>query len=150
MLDTVLHSTIGVSQGTSNEITASEKVLPRRDGTRETLHSNHLRRDREDGKSSQVSRTHLSILSDLNNALVWILSSPLISKSSNTLIKPLVIVQNAPITISIIVTFIIITIIILLSFIELVQIQREHVINPPECDLKQAIEDFSKAIPTRH
>ena len=44
-----------------------------------------------DNKSPQVSRTLLSILGDLHNAVVWMVSShPLISKSSNPLINLLV------------------------------------------------------------
>ena len=59
-----------------------------------------------DSKFSQVSRTPLSILADLNNAVVWMVSTrPLISKSSNPFTNPLVIVYRLPITISIIVTF---------------------------------------------
>ena len=57
-------------------------------------------------KSPQVSRTVLSILTDLNNAVVWIVSvRPPISKSSRPFNNPLVIVPNAPITIGTIVTF---------------------------------------------
>ena len=53
-----------------------------------------------DSKSSQVSRTLLSILADLNNAVAWMVpASALISKSSSLLTKPLGIVPNAPITI---------------------------------------------------
>ena len=59
-----------------------------------------------DSKSPQVSRTLLSILADFNNAVVWMVSTcPLISKSSNPFINPLVTVQRAPITIGINVTF---------------------------------------------
>ena len=55
-----------------------------------------------DRKSPQVSRTLLSILADLNTAVVWMVSSqPLISKSTS----PFVTVLNAPITIGITVTF---------------------------------------------
>ena len=44
-----------------------------------------------DNKSPQVSRTLLSILADLNNAVVCVVSScPLISKSFNPSINPLV------------------------------------------------------------
>ena len=50
-----------------------------------------------DSKSPQVLRTYLSILSVLNNVVVWIVS---IRPFSN----PLVTVPNAPITIGIIVT----------------------------------------------
>ena len=59
-----------------------------------------------DSKSPQVSRTLLSILTVLNNAVVWMAStrSPT-SKSSSPFNNPLVIVPKAPITISIIVTF---------------------------------------------
>ena len=57
-------------------------------------------------KSPQVSRTLLSILTDLNNAVVWMVStrSPT-SKSSNPFNNPLVTVPKAPITIGIIITF---------------------------------------------
>ena len=59
-----------------------------------------------DSKSLQVSRTFSSILADLNNAVVWIVSTrPPISKSSNPFISPLVTVQRTPITIGINVTF---------------------------------------------
>ena len=58
-----------------------------------------------DAKSPQVSRT-LSILADLNNAIVWMVSTRLlISKSSSTFTNPLVTVLSAPITISITVTY---------------------------------------------
>ena len=59
-----------------------------------------------DSKSLQVSRTLLSIQADLNNPLVWMVSTcPLISKSSSSFTKPLRINPNAPITIGITVTF---------------------------------------------
>ena len=58
-----------------------------------------------DSKSPQVSRTLLSILAILNNAVVWMVSTrPPIFKSSSLFSNPLVTVQNAPITICIIVT----------------------------------------------
>ena len=58
-----------------------------------------------DSKSPQVSRTLLSLLADLNNAVVWMVPSrPLISKSSSSLTNPLLIVPSAPITIGITVT----------------------------------------------
>ena len=59
-----------------------------------------------DSKSPQVSRTLLSILADLNHAVVWMLSTrPLTSKSSSPLSNLLVTVPKAPITtIGIIVT----------------------------------------------
>ena len=59
-----------------------------------------------DSKSPQVSRTRLKILAILNNAIFWIVSArPPTSKSSRPFNNPLVIVPNAPITISTIVTF---------------------------------------------
>ena len=59
-----------------------------------------------DRKSPQVSRTLFSILADLNNAAVWMVSTrPLISKSSSPCINPLVTLPSAPITIGITVTF---------------------------------------------
>ena len=57
-------------------------------------------------KSPQVSRILFSILADLNNAIVRTVSSrPVNSKSSNPSTNPFVIILRAPITISIIVTF---------------------------------------------
>ena len=57
-------------------------------------------------KSPQVSRTFLSILADLNNALVWMVSTrPLISKSSSACTNPLVTVPSVPITTGSTVTF---------------------------------------------
>ena len=59
-----------------------------------------------DSKSPQVSRTRLSILAVLSNAVIWIVSTrPPISKSSRPFNNPLVTVPNAPITIGTIVTF---------------------------------------------
>ena len=59
-----------------------------------------------DNKSPLISRTLLSILADLNYAVVWMVSTrPLISKSSIPFINPSVNVPRAPVTISIIVTF---------------------------------------------
>ena len=59
-----------------------------------------------DSKSPQVSRTLLSILAVLNNAVVWMISSlPPTFKPSSPFSNPLVTVPNAPITIGIIVTF---------------------------------------------
>ena len=53
-----------------------------------------------DSKSPQVSRTRLSILAVLSNAVVWIVSTrPPISKSSRPFNNPLVTVPKAPITI---------------------------------------------------
>ena len=58
-----------------------------------------------DSKSPQVSRTLLSILAVLNNAVVWMVSTrPPTSKSSSPFSNPLVTVPNALITIGIIVT----------------------------------------------
>ena len=59
-----------------------------------------------DSKSSQVSRTLLSILAVLNNVVVWMLSTrPTTSKSSSPFNNSFVTVPNALITIGIIVTF---------------------------------------------
>ena len=59
-----------------------------------------------DSKSPQVSRTLLSILAVLSNAVIWIVSTrPPNSKSSRSFNNPLVIVPKAPITIGTIVTF---------------------------------------------
>ena len=58
-----------------------------------------------DSKSPRVSRTLLSILAVLNNAVVWMVSTrPPTSKSSSPFSNPLVTVPNAPITKGIIVT----------------------------------------------
>ena len=56
-------------------------------------------------KSPRVSRTFLSILADLNNPVVWMVSTLLISWSSNLFINPLVTVPSAPIIIGITVIF---------------------------------------------
>ena len=59
-----------------------------------------------DSKSPQVSRTLLSILAVFNNAVIWIMfTRPPTSKSSSPFNNPLVTVPKAPITIGIIVTF---------------------------------------------
>ena len=64
-----------------------------------------------DSKSPQVSRTRLSILAVLSNAVVWTVSTcPTTSKSSRPFNNPLVTVPNAPITIG---TSVIIIIIII-------------------------------------
>ena len=58
-----------------------------------------------DSKSPQVSWTLLSILTVLNNAVVWMVSTlPPTFKSSRPFSNPLVTLPNAPITIGIIVT----------------------------------------------
>ena len=60
-----------------------------------------------DGKCPQVSRTLLSILVDLSNTVVWMVSiRPPISNSSNLLFKPSETVLSAPIIIGITVTLI--------------------------------------------
>ena len=60
-----------------------------------------------DSKRPQVSRTLLSILADLNNAVVWTVSiRPLIFKFSSLCTNPLMTVPSTPITIGITVTFI--------------------------------------------
>ena len=59
-----------------------------------------------DSKSPQVSRTLLSILTDLNNVVVKPVSTrPVISKPSSPCTNPLVMVPKAPNTIGIIVIF---------------------------------------------
>ena len=59
-----------------------------------------------DYKSSQVSRTLLSILAVLNNDVVWMVSTrPPTCKFSSLFNNPLVTVLKAPINIGIIVTF---------------------------------------------
>ena len=59
-----------------------------------------------DSKSPQVSRTLLSILAVLNNAVVWMVSThPPTSKSSRPFNNPLVTVPKATITIRMIITF---------------------------------------------
>ena len=59
-----------------------------------------------DSKSHHVSKTLLSILAVLNNAVVWMVCTPPpTSKSSSPFNNPLVTVPNAPITICKIVTF---------------------------------------------
>ena len=60
-----------------------------------------------DSKPPQVFRSLLSIPADLNNAVVWTVSThPIISKSSSPCTNPLVtITKGAPITIGITVTF---------------------------------------------
>ena len=59
-----------------------------------------------DRKSLQVSRTLLSILTVLNNAVAWMVSTrPPTSKSSRLLNNPLVTLPKASITMGIIVTF---------------------------------------------
>ena len=59
-----------------------------------------------DCKSPQVFRTLLSILADINNVVIWMVSSHLlISKSSSPFINPLVTVPRAPVKIGINVSF---------------------------------------------
>ena len=63
-------------------------------------------RSLNDSKSLQVSRTLLSILANLINALVWMVSTlPLISTSSSPGTNPFVTVPSLPITVGITVTF---------------------------------------------
>ena len=62
-----------------------------------------------DSKSPQITRTLFNILSDLNNAIVWMTSTrSLISESSCPFTNPLVTVPRAPIIIRIIIIIIII------------------------------------------
>ena len=59
-----------------------------------------------DSKFPRVSRTLLSILVDLSNAVVcMVFTRPVVSKSSTPCINPLVTVPTAPITIGVTVTF---------------------------------------------
>ena len=59
-----------------------------------------------DSKSPQVSRTLLSILAVLNNAVVWMVSTrPPTYKTFRPFSNTFVAVPNAPITIDVIVTF---------------------------------------------
>ena len=54
-----------------------------------------------DSKFPKVSRTLRSILADLNNAVVWMVSThPIISKSSSPCSSSLVTVPSAPITVT--------------------------------------------------
>ena len=67
-----------------------------------------LLRSLSDSKSPQVFRTLLNILADLNNTVVWMVSTcPLISKSSSPCTNIIGIVSSALITctMGIIVTF---------------------------------------------
>ena len=67
-----------------------------------------------DSKRPQVSMILISILADLNNAVVWMVSTcPVISKSSSLYIKFLVTVPRAPITSGITIAIIIIITIII-------------------------------------
>ena len=59
-----------------------------------------------DSRSSQVSRTFLSILADLSNAVVWIVSTRLlISKSSSPFINPSMTLPRTQITVGTTITF---------------------------------------------
>ena len=59
-----------------------------------------------DNKSSHISRTLLSILVNLDNAVVWMISAPpLISKSSRSCTNLLMTVPSEPVTNGITVTF---------------------------------------------
>ena len=66
----------------------------------------HFQWSLSDSKSPKVSRTLLSILAVLNNAVIWMVSTrPPTSKSSSPFNNPLATVPKAPITVGIIVTF---------------------------------------------
>ena len=63
-------------------------------------------RSLSDSKSHQVSRTLLSILADINDAIVWtVFTRTNIFKSSSPCRNPLLTVPRAQISIGIIVTF---------------------------------------------
>ena len=64
-----------------------------------------VHRSLSESNSPQVSRTLLSILSDFNNAVVWMVSNQPISNSSSPCTNPLVTVPSALITIGITITF---------------------------------------------
>ena len=67
----------------------------------------YFHRTLSDSKFLQVSRTLLSILTVLNNAVVWMVSTDsLTSKSSCSFNNPFVTEPKAPITIGMIVTFV--------------------------------------------
>ena len=69
-----------------------------------------------DSKSPQVSRTLLSILAVLNNAVVWMVSTrPPTSKSFSPFRNPLVTVPNAPIIIIIIIIILLLLLLLLYS-----------------------------------
>ena len=71
-----------------------------------TYRKREREREREREESPQVSRTVHTILIDLNNAVVLMVSTrPLISKSCNPFTNHLVTVPKEPITIGIIITF---------------------------------------------
>ena len=60
----------------------------------------------KDSKYPQVYRTLLSILADINNAVVWVVSTrPLISKFSSPCTNPLGTVPSTPITTGITIIF---------------------------------------------
>ena len=70
-------------------------------------------------KSTQVSRTILSILANSNNAIFWMVSThPLISKCSSSCTDPLEIVPSAPLTIGITVTFIYLCCVVILQILK--------------------------------
>ena len=72
-----------------------------------------------DSKSPRVSRTLLSILAVLNNAVVSMVSTrPLTSLSSSPFNNPLATVPKVPITIGIIVTFMFHIVIIIIIIIK--------------------------------
>ena len=58
-------------------------------------------RSLSDNKSPQICKTLLSILADINNDVVLIVSTHVISKPSSPFTKPSVIVPRAPTTIGI-------------------------------------------------
>ena len=74
--------------------------------TLKVFHTDDFHRGLNDSKSPQVSRTLLSILVNLNSAVVWMVSTHvLISDSSTPFTNPLVTQPSASITIGIAVTF---------------------------------------------
>ena len=71
-------------------------------------------RSLSENKSPPITRTLLSILADLNNAVVWMVSSHPISKALSPFTNSLMTIPTALITFGIIITIIIIIIIIII------------------------------------
>ena len=106
--DVVLKTYLGRwTIGRSGERGSGISVLPARydDDDEELLtvvQDNGFTLESEWQQSRQVTRILLSILADLNNAVVWMVSTrPLVSKSSSTCTNTLVSLQNASITMGI-------------------------------------------------
>ena len=107
-------------------------------------------RSLSDSKSPLVTRTYLSILSDLN-AGIWLVSScPLISKPASPFTKPLRIVQSAPITTGNTVPFMFHRYFKVL-FIIIIVIIMEYDLSSSSCAISTAIPDpLSPLLPIVH